>query len=170
MTYTLHQGDCLTILPTIPSNSIDLVVTSPPYDNLRSYGGYSLCLHTLGIELFRVVKDGGVVVMVIQDQTKNRCKTLTSFKTIIDWCDTGFNLFETLIYQRQGTEGAWWSKRFRVDHEYIPVFFKGKSPNYFNKEPIKIPCKHAGKTITGGDIRTKDGSTGSRPITIRPTK
>ena len=163
-------GDCNQLLEEIDDNSIDLVITSPPYDNLRSYGGYSLDLHLLGEQLYRVVKPGGVVVMVIQDQTKNKRKSLTSFNTIIDWCDIGFNLFETVIYNRQGTEGAWWTKRFRVDHEYMPIFFKGDSLNYFNKESIKIPCKHAGKTMTGGNIRTKDGVTGSRSIQIRPTK
>jgi hypothetical protein len=66
--------------------------------------------------------------MVIQDSTKDFAKSLTSFRTIVDWCDNiGFRLFECNIYNRQGTEGAWWKQRFRVDHEYMPIFLKGKT-------------------------------------------
>ena len=153
-------GDCCEVLREIPDNSIDLVVTSPPYDGLRTYNGFSLDLHRVGMELYRVVKDGGVVAMVIQDATKNFAKSLTSFRTILDWCDNvGFKLFETCIYHKNGTEGAWWTKRFRVDHEYMPIFFKGEKPQYFNKEPLKIPSKHGGKTMTGSGNRKTDGTT-----------
>ena len=152
--------DCVAALKKIKDNFFDLTVFSPPYDHLRDYNGYHLDLHALGQQLYRVTKEGGVVVMVIQDQTKNGCKTLTSFRTIIDWCDNvGFKLFECNIYKKQGKDGAWWSKRFRVDHEYMPIFIKGKKPKTFNKEPIKIPCKHAGKTMKGGANRNKNGKT-----------
>ncbi|MDG1779109.1 MAG: site-specific DNA-methyltransferase [Flavobacteriaceae bacterium] len=161
--YTLNNiylDDCVEGMKNIPDNSIDLVVTSPPYDNLRNYNGYNLDLSNSGKEIFRVLKDGGIAVMVIQDQTKNFGKSLTSFKTIIDWCDnSGFKLFETLIYRKHGTEGAWWTKRFRVDHEFMPVFLKGERPQYFNKEPIKIPSKHGGKTMTGSGNRKTNGQT-----------
>jgi len=144
----------------MPDNFIDLVITSPPYDNLRDYNGYDFDMNRLGQELFRVTKTGGVVVMVIQDQTIDGHKSLTSFKTIIDWCDNiGFGLFECNIYKKQGKDGAWYTKRFRVDHEYIPIFIKGKRPNYFNKESVKIPSKHGGKILTGGANREKDGTT-----------
>ena len=102
----------------------DLTVFSPPYDGLRDYNGYEFDMHKLGEELFRVTKEGGIVVMVIQDQTIDGHKSLTSFKTIIDWCDNiGFGLFECNIYKKQGKDGAWYTKRFRVDHEYIPNFY-----------------------------------------------
>ncbi len=110
--------------------------------------------------------------MVIQYQTKNFGKSLTSFKTIIDWRDNiGFKLFETVIYKKHGGEGAWWGKRFRVDHEYTPIFLKGKRPQYFNKEPLKIPSKHGGKTKTDCATRLTNGKTlKSKKITIKPTK
>ena len=163
--------DNITYLKTLPDECIDLVVTSPPYDALRDYNGYELDLHGLGEQLLRVLKDGGICVMVIQDSTKDFAKSLTSFRTIIDWCDNiGFRLFECNIYHRQGTEGAWWKKRFRVDHEYMPIFLKGKRPQYFDKENIKIPSKHGGKVMTGANIRTKDGQTGSRKVKINLTK
>ena len=163
--------DNVSFLKTLPDSCIDMVVMSPPYDNLRDYNGYDLNLHGLGVELLRVLKDGGICVMVIQDATKDGAKTLTSFRTIVDWCDNiGFRLFECNIYNRQGTEGAWWKKRFRVDHEYMPIFLKGKRPQYFDKENIKIPSKHANKVMTGANIRTKNGRTGSRKVKINPTK
>ena len=154
--------DCVEGMKHIPDNTIDMVVTSPPYDNLRTYNGFSFDLHKTGVEIFRILKDGGIAVMVIQDQTKNFGKSLTSFKTIIDWCDNiGFKLFETVIYRKHGAEGAWWTKRFRVDHEYMPIFLKGKRPQFFNKEPIKIPSKHGGKIMTGSGNRKTSGETTS---------
>ena len=163
--------DNITYLKTLPDKCIDFVITSPPYDELRDYNGYKLDLHGLGIELLRVLKDGGICVMVIQDSTKDFAKSLTSFRTIVDWCDNiGFRLFECNIYNRQGTEGAWWKTRFRVDHEYMPIFLKGRRPQYFDKENIKIPSKHGGKVMTGANIRTKNGKTGSRKVKINPTK
>ena len=153
-------GDAVEVLKTIPDDSIDLVVTSPPYDDLRIYNGFSVDLHLVGQELFRVMKDGGIVAMVIQDSTKNFGKSLTSFRTIVDWCDNiGFKLFETCIYRKNGTEGAWWKNRFRVDHEYMPIFLKGQRPKYFNKEPLKIPSKHGGKMMSGSGNRKTDGTT-----------
>ncbi len=153
-------GDAVEVLKKIPSSSVDLIVTSPPYDDIRTYNGFSLNLPAVGKELHRVLKDGGIVAMVIQDSTRNFGKTLTSFRTIIDWCDNiGFKLFETVIYRKYGTEGAWWTKRFRVDHEYMPIFLKGDRPAYFKKEPLKIPSKHGGKTMTGSGNRRTDGTT-----------
>ena len=165
-------GDTVEVMKKFPSNSVDIVVTSPPYDSVRDYKGFSLDLHSAGKEIYRVLKDGGVAVMVIQDQTKNFGKSLTSFRTIIDWCDSfNFKLFETVIYRKYGAEGAWWNKRFRVDHEYIPVFLKGDRPTYFNKEHLKIPSKHGGKTMTGGGTRLTNGvRIATRSIKINPMK
>lgn len=168
----IYVTECVEGMKLIPDNVVDITVTSPPYDNLRDYNGYTMNLHDIGVELFRITKDGGIVAMVIQDQTKNFGKSLTSFKTIIDWCDNiGFKLFETVIYKKNGAEGGWWNKRFRVDHEYIPIFIKGEKPQYFNKESLKIPSKHAGKTMTGGATRKKDGTTfDSQTFLINPLK
>ncbi len=165
-------GDAVAELKAFDDEVFDLTVFSPPYDKLRDYNGYDVDLHGLGQQLFRVTKNGGIVVMVIQDQTTAGRKTLTSFRTILDWCDNiGFGLFECTIYQKQGKDGAWWKRRFRVDHEYMPIFIKGDKPNYFNKNDIKIPCKHAGKTMNGGANRNKDGVTvDSRLMIINPTK
>lgn len=159
-------------LKKLPENCIDLVVTSPPYDNIRDYEGFSMNLPLLGKELFRVLKEGGMAVMVIQDGTKNFAKSLTTFRTIIDWCDnSGFKLFETVLYSKHGTPGAWWTKRFRVDHEYIPIFLKGKRPGFFTKEHLMVDSKHGGKTMTGGATRLTNGKTlDSTKIYINPKK
>lgn len=161
-------GDAVGELKKFPSNSIDLVVTSPPYDGIRKYNGFNFDLHATGKEIYRVLKEGGIAAMVIQDQTKDFGKSLTSFRTIVDWVDNiGFKLFETVIYRKHGTEGAWWKYRFRVDHEYMPIFLKGERPKYFNKEPLKVASKHGGKIMTGSGNRRTDGTTTktvTRPI------
>jgi len=127
----VHNIEALEGLKKLPDNSIDLMVASPPYDKMRDYNGFKIDLNAIGKELFRVMKEGGIVVMVMQDQTKNFGKSLTTFKTAIDWCDNaGFKLFESLIYRKFGAEGAWWTKRFRVDHEYM-LFFEGEKTIIF---------------------------------------
>lgn len=168
----VYEIDCIDGLRSLPNDCIDLMVTSPPYDNIRDYHGFSVDLKQVGIETFRVMKDGGIAVMVMQDQTKDFAKSLSTFRTAIHWCDVaGFKLWETLIYRKYGAEGAWWNKRFRVDHEYMLVFCKGKKPQYFEKENLKIPSKHGGKTMTGGGTRLTNGvRIPTKPILINSMK
>ncbi len=165
---TVQCMDCLEGLAALPDESVDMAVTSPPYDGVRTYTGFQYDLHATGEQLYRVLKQGSIAAMVIQDQTQNFGKTLTSFRTIVDWCDNiGFKLFECVIYRKHGTEGAWWKHRFRVDHEYIPLFLKGDRPAHFDKEPLKVPSKHGGKVLSGSGNRRTDGTTGEtvrRPI------
>jgi site-specific DNA-methyltransferase (adenine-specific) len=131
-TDTILTGDALEILPTLPAGVVDLTVFSPPYDGIREYGkNWSLDSRGLGDQLFRVTADGGVCAVVIGDGTKNFAKSLTSFRWAVDWVDrAGWRLFECCIYQRHGNPGASWSQRFRVDHEYILIFFKGERPKH----------------------------------------
>ncbi len=159
-TNKIVKGNCVEIMKELPDGCVDLVVTSPPYDGIRVYNGCSYDLHATGEQVYRVLKDGGIAAMVIQDQTKNFAKSLTSFRTILDWCDNfGFRLFECVIYRKHGTEGAWWKTRFRVDHEYMPIFLKGNRPAYFDKAPLKVPSKHGGKIMSGSGNRRTDGTT-----------
>ena len=133
-------------LNKLPSESIDLVVTSPPYDQLRDYKKKPFDLNGTGEEIYRVLKDGSICAVVIQDQTKNFGKSLTSFKTAVHWCEKfNFKLFETVIYRKHCIEVAWWNKIFRDDNEYKHLFLKGERPNYFNKDPLRIPAKHGVK-------------------------
>lgn len=155
----VHHGDCVRVLGTWPDEVVDLTVFSPPYDSIRDYkNNWSLDYQTLGAELLRVSVEGAVCAVVIGDGTKNFAKSLTTFRWAVDWCDrVGWKLFECCIYGRHGNPGAWWSKRFRVDHEYVLIFFKGKRPRVFNKEPLMVATKHAGKVFTGTDRLTSGG-------------
>ena len=65
----IYNMDCVDGMKMLDSGSIDLTVTSPPYDNLRMYKGYSFDFDAVAAELFRVTKDGGVVVWVVNDAT-----------------------------------------------------------------------------------------------------
>jgi DNA modification methylase len=83
------HGDCLQMMSSFEDNSIDLVVTSPPYDNLRNYNGYSFNFEGISKELFRVIKDGGVVVWVVGDATINGSETGTSFRQALYFVGSG---------------------------------------------------------------------------------
>lgn len=165
-------GDCLTALPMIEDASIDLTVFSPPYDGIRDYNGdWTLDFHRLGKELLRATKDGGICAIVIGDGTKDFAKSLTTFRLAVDWCDNiGWRLFETCIYERAGNPGAWWNKRFRVDHEYLLIFFKGIRPKSFDKSHLMVPSKHAGKIYSGTDRLTNGGTRKIEPTIVNPTK
>ena len=164
---TLIHGDCLEVMKHIADNSIDMAVFSPPYDKIRDYhAGWVFDSGAMGDALFRVIKPGGVCAMVIGDSTKNFAKSLTSFRLVVDWCDrAGWKLFECCIYQRRGVPGAWWSRRFRVDHEYIFIFFKGDKPKAFSKEHLMVPSEYAGRIIRGGK-RMSDGTTKKMSLKI----
>jgi site-specific DNA-methyltransferase (adenine-specific) len=146
---TLLTGNCLPLLAQVPQESVDLTVTSPPYDDLRRYDTPApLDLSALGEALFRVTKDGGVCIVVIGDASHHFAKSLSSFRLALSWCDhAGWRLFETCLYHRHGVPGPWWRTRLRVDHEFIFVFFKGKRPKTFHKERLLIPTKHAGERV-----------------------
>lgn len=152
-------ADSLDVLPTLPPSCIDLTIFSPPYDAIRDYGNdWRLDYQTLGSELFRVTVDGGVCAVVIGDGTREFAKSLTTFRWAVDWVDrAGWRLFESCIYSRHGNPGAWWTQRFRVDHEYILIFFKGKRPRHFDKSSLMVPSKHAGKIYSGTDRLTNGG-------------
>ncbi len=153
-------------------NSVDLSVFSPPYDGIRDYKkGWIFDFYTLGKNLHRITKEGGVCAVVIGDGTKNFAKSLTTFKLAVDWCENaGWRLFETCVYRRDGNPGAWWNSRFRVDHEYILLFFKGERPKTFNKEPLMVPSKHAGKIYAGTDRLTSGKFKKITPKAVNPLK
>lgn len=166
------QANCLEELAFFDDNSIDLTVFSPPYDGIRDYkNNWIFDFVQLGQHLFRVTKEGGVAVVVIGDGTKNFAKSLTSFRLAVNWVDDiGWKLFESVIYKRDGNPGAWWNQRFRVDHEYILMFFKGNRPKTFHKEHLMVPSKHAGKIYSGTDRLTNGGFKKIEPKAVNPMK
>jgi len=166
------QADCLEELTFFDDNSIDLAIFSPPYDDIRDYkNNWTFDFVELGKQLFRVIKDGGVVVVIIGDSTKNFAKSLTSFRLSVSWVDVvGWKLFETVIYKRHGVPGVWWNHRFRVDHEYILIFFKGNRLKTFYKEHLMIPSKRAGEVYSGTKRLTNGNLKKIETNIVKPTK
>lgn len=142
----------------MPDGFIDLTVTSPPYDNLRSYHGYEFDFEPIARELFRVTKKGGVVVWVVGDATINGSETGTSFKQALYFKEIGFNLHDTMIWNK-GCFTAVGSvqTRYGPSTEYMFVLSKGR-PNIFN--PIKDRRNsQVGALSKAHSIRQVDGST-----------
>lgn len=166
------QGDCLRLCRDLPEGCADLILFSPPYDAIRHYGGdWTIDLPKLGARLLPLAKEGGICAVVIGDGTKNHAKTLTTFSLAANWCAPGgWRLFECCIYHRDGNPGAWWSRRFRVDHEYILLFVKGEKPSHFDKTPLMVPSKHAGKTYSGTDRQTNGGLKRITPKAVNAKK
>lgn len=155
---TIIQGDCLEVMRDMPDESIDLVVTSPPYDNLRTYD--DMCewnfdiFKSIATELYRLIKIGGVIVWVVGDATINGSETGTSFKQALYFKDIGFNLHDTMIYKKNSLTFPD-DTRYYQSFEYMFIFSKDK-PKTFN--PIKDRAnKWAGTKLTGTS-RQKDGS------------
>lgn len=123
----LLQGDCVEVMTTLADKSIDLVVTSPPYDNLRTYDGNSqFDFQGVASQLFRIVKDGGVVVWVVGDQVKDYNESGTSFRQALGFKDGGWNLCDTMIYHKPEVGGYGGKFCYAPAFEYMFVFSKGK--------------------------------------------
>lgn len=157
----LYNGDCLELMKNIPDSSVDLTVTSPPYDNLRTYNGnitqWSFDkFKGIAKELYRITKDGGVIVWVVNDATINGSETGTSFRQALFFKECGFNIHDTMIWNKGCFTAVGTLKtRHASVFDYMFVFTKGK-PNAFN--PIKDRKNiHTGKK-KHGTIRQRDGS------------
>jgi len=154
-TNKIYQMDCLDGLRQLEDKSVDLVVTSPPYDDLRDYKGYSFDFENIARELFRVLKEGGVIVWVVNDATKDGSESGTSFRQALFFKEVGFNLYDTMIYKKRGLRFPD-SSRYYQSFEYMFVFSKGK-PKTINlledRENIYKGSKVARKT----QDRNKDG-------------
>lgn len=98
---TIYHEDNIKTLSRMPENFIDLVVTSPPYDGLRKYHGFSFDVDSVIELLFSRAKPGCVVVWVVGDQTKRGSESGTSFRTALKFMGAGFNLHDTMIYRKK---------------------------------------------------------------------
>lgn len=152
-------GDCLEKMKEIHDKSVDCIITSPPYDNLRTYNGTLDWtfekFKNIAIELYRVLKDGGVMIWVVGDATKNGSETGSSFKQALWFMDIGFNLHDTMIY-RKTKPIPLNHNRYEQEFEYMFVFSKGR-PKTFN--PIRIECKHCGNRAKRTFYQTNDTNT-----------
>lgn len=127
-------GDNCEVMRTLPSESIDLVVTSPPYDDLRTYGGHSWDFYGVAWNLKRLLKPGGVIVWVVADQTKNGSETGTSMRQALHFQSIGLNIHDTMIYKRCSAPLT--HNRYEQEWEYAFVLSNGR-PQAWN--PITRP-------------------------------
>lgn len=163
----LRHGDCVEQLSKLPEKLVDLTVTSPPYDNLRTYNGTlewgEHVWKPVLEQLFRVTKIGGVVVWVVNDATVKGSETGTSFRQALYAKEIGFNLHDTMIYQKT-TFSMPFKNRYHDVWEYCFIFTKNKLKTF---NPIMDRHnKHAGRK-TSVTVREQDGKiTGRSPKTV----
>ena len=138
----LLNMDCVEGTKMLPDSSIDLTVTSPPYDNLRKYkNGSSFDFENLAKQLFRITKEGGVVVWIVNDATKNGNESLTSFRQAIYFQKIGFNVLDTMIYEKSGCGACGSNNCYIQNFEYMFVFTKGKIKTHnliYDRENISV--------------------------------
>ena len=150
----IHCGNCVEVMKDIPDDSIDLVVTSPPYDNLRDYEGYEFDFKSIGKELYRVIKKGGVVVWVVGDATIDNSETGSSFRQALFFKKIGFNLHDTMIWEKNSFAFPSHT-RYHQTFEYMFIFSKGKPKSF---SPISDRENIETRMSTGMSGRNTDGS------------
>jgi site-specific DNA-methyltransferase (adenine-specific) len=160
----IYNMDCLDGLQLLPNDCVDLTVTSPPYDNLRKYNGFSWDFEAIAKELYRITKKGGVVVWIVNDATVKGSETGSSFKQALYFKDCGFNIHDTMIWKKE-TFSMPFPNRYHQVFEYMFVLSKGKL-RVFN--PIEDRRnKHGGHT-SKVTAREADGSLhGRSPKTVK---
>ena len=139
--YKVMCGDCAKVMQDLKANSIDLVVTSPPYDNLRSYHSVFEA-ETIIKQLYEILKVGGVVVWIVGDATVNGSETGTSFRQALTFMSVGFNLHDTMIYKKKNPMPQNFGNRYEQVFEYMFVFSKGKVRTF---NAIKVPTLRPGE-------------------------
>ena len=122
----IYCGDCLEVMKQIPDKSIDLTVTSPPYDNLRRYNWFSWDFEWVAKELYRITKQGGVVVWIVWDATIKGSETGTSFKQALYFKEIGFNLHDTMIWKKSNPFNFGSNNCYIQSFEYMFIFSKWK--------------------------------------------
>ena len=168
---TLYLGDCLELMRDIPDGSVDLTVTSPPYDNLRTYNGTlndwtPEKWQAIIRELFRVTKQGGVVVWVVGDATIKGSETGTSFKQVIHAMHCGFNLHDTMIWEKTGCGALGSQLCYGQNFEYMFVLSKGK-PNAVNLICDRENVVKSGKVTVNSSL-TADKKFKTRIVERKP--
>ena len=154
----IYNENCLDTMAKMPDNFIDLTVTSPPYDDLRTYNGFEFDWQKVIKELYRTTKDGGVAVWIVGDATIKSSETGTSFKQALFAMECGFNLHDTMIWNKGGFTAVGALKtRYAQVFEYMFVFVKGKLKT-FNPLKDRLNKKQTGTFLK--NKRLADGSMG----------
>ena len=125
----VYNENCILTMSRMEDNSVDLTVTSPPYDNIRDYNGFSFDWKSTIKELYRITKDGGVVVWIVSDQTIDGSETGSSFKQALWAMECGFNLHDTMIWEKDSCAFPEATRYYPV-FEYMFVWSKGKPKSY----------------------------------------
>lgn len=164
---SIINGDCIQVMNKFDDDCIDLVITSPPYDNLRNYNGYSFDFEGIAKCLFRIIKKGGVVVWIIGDATINGSETGTSFKQALYFKEIGFNLHDTMIFKKQNPIPQIYRKRYCNEFEYMFVFSKGIVKTH---NPLMVECLHAGLRLDKTTYKNYSKNTQIRKKYANPVK
>ena len=163
----IYNENCMKTMARMPDNFIDLTVTSPPYDNLRTYKGYDFDFESIANELYRVTKKGGVIVWIVGDATIKGSETGTSFKQALYFKECGFNLHDTMIFQKTNPIPQIYRKRYSNIFEYMFIFSKGLVETH---NPIKIDCLHAGLQLNGTTYKNYSKGKQTRSKLAKPVK
>jgi DNA modification methylase len=161
------EGNCVEIMKQFDNDVIDLTVTSPPYDDLRNYKGYVFPFKEIAKELYRITKQGGVVVWVVADATINATETGTSFKQALYFKEIGFNLHDTMIFRKRNPIPQIYRKRYNNEFEYMFVFSKGVVSTH---NPILVDCMHAGLELNGTTYKNYSKNEQKRGKIAKPVK
>lgn len=161
----LMRGDCIEKMKEIQSESIDLTITSPPYDNLRSYNGNNKhwdehVWRKVFPELYRVTKHGGVVVWVVGDATIKGSETGTSLKQALYAMECGFNLHDTMIWEKTGSGALGSNNCYAQNFEFMFVLSKGRP------KTINLICDRA-NMIKKGKVRVNSSLTAEKHSKVR---
>lgn len=164
---SIIEGNCVEVMKSFDENSIDLTVTSPPYDNLRTYKGYVFSFEEIAEQLYRVTKPSRIVVWVVADATIKGSETGTSFKQALHFKEIGFNLHDTMIFQKTNPIPQIYRKRYNNIFEYMFVFSKGEVKTH---NAIKVDCLHAGLQLTGSNYKNYSKGEQKRQKMAKPVK
>jgi site-specific DNA-methyltransferase (adenine-specific) len=161
------EGNCVEVMQQFNDNVIDLTVTSPPYDDLRNYKGFVFPFEDIAKELFRITKQGGVVVWVVSDATINGNETGTSFKQALYFQEIGFKLHDTMIFRKTNPIPQIYRKRYNNEFEYMFVLSKGTVKTH---NPIMVDCLHAGLKLNGTTYKNFSKNEQVREKLAKPVK
>jgi DNA modification methylase len=163
----ITEGNCIEVIKAIEEDSIDLTVTSPPYDDLRNYKGFVFPFENIAKELYRITKPGGVVVWVVSDATIEGSETGTSFSQALFFKKTGFNLHDTMIFRKRNPIPQIYRKRYNNEFEFMFVFSKGVVKTH---NPIMVDCMHAGLELNGTTYKNYSKNVQTREKLAKPVK
>jgi DNA modification methylase len=149
----IYNEDCLITMGNMPNGFIDLTLTSPPYDDLRKYNGFSFDFENIAKELYRVTKEGGVLVWVVNDSSYKGNESGTSFKQALYFKEIGFNLGDTMIWSKTNPFNFGSNYFYPQSFEYMFIFTKGniKTSNLIRDRVIKSAGKKIRRTRRGSD-------------------